>query len=95
MDFFGCWVLPPGAVLLAITAYLHRDQADGLRSPWTWIVQGALGGFLAAMAYDLYRLPFVLKGEPLFKVFPKLGELLLEGTEPRWLVHGLGWTFIS
>ena len=26
-------------------------------------------------------------------MFPRFGELLLGGTEPRWLVHTLGWTY--
>ena len=64
-----------------------------MRRPWTWIVQGAIGGIVAAVAYDLYRLPFVLNGAPLFKVFPRFGELLRGATEPRWLVNGLGWTY--
>ena len=93
MHLFGCWVLPPATVLLVLAAYSHRDQADRPRSPWTWIVQGTLGGIVAAVAYDLYRLPFVLNGAPLFKVFPRFGELLLGSTEPRWLVQGLGWTY--
>ena len=48
---------------------------------------------IAAFAYDLYRLPFVLRGAPLFKVFPRFGELLLGNAEPRWLVQSLGWTY--
>ena len=93
MHFFGCWVLPPATALLAIAAYLHRGQPRGLSSAYTWIVQGGIAGIVAAVAYDLYRLPFVLSGAPLFKVFPRFGELLLGCTEPRWLVHGLGWTY--
>lgn len=93
MRWFGCWVLPPATVLLVLTAYLHRGGARGLESPWTWIARGALGGVVAAVAYDLYRLPFVLSGAPLFNVFPRFGELLLGGAEPRWLVQGLGWTY--
>jgi hypothetical protein len=56
-------------------------------------LQGALAGLVAALAYDLFRLPFVLQGAPLFKVFPRFGELLLGGTEPRWLVQLLGWSY--
>jgi hypothetical protein len=93
MHGFGCWVLPPAIVLLGVTAYLHRKERAGLQSPWTWIVQGAIGGVVAAIAYDLYRLPFVLNGAPLFRVFPRFGELLLGATEPRWLVQGLGWAY--
>ncbi len=93
MHFFGRCVLPPATALLVIAAYLHRDHTEGLRSPWTWIVEGALGGMIAAVAYDLYRLPFVLSGIPLFKVFPQFGELLVGATEPRWLVNGVGWLY--
>src|SRR6185503_14815536 len=59
----------------------------------TWIVQGALGGVVAAVAYDLYRLPYVLNGAPLFKVFPHFGQLLLGANEPAWLVQTLGWAY--
>src|SRR4029453_17230217 len=62
-------------------------------SPCTWIVQGTIGGLVAAVAYDLYRLPFVLKGAPLFKVFPKFGELLHGSNEPAWRVQTLGWSY--
>src|SRR5262249_11529742 len=54
MQWFGCWVLPPATVLLAVIAYLARRQPAGVRSPFTWIVEGAVGGLVAAVAYDLY-----------------------------------------
>ncbi|MDQ6632046.1 MAG: hypothetical protein M3Y82_09865, partial [Verrucomicrobiota bacterium] len=59
----------------------------------TWIVEGALGGIVAALAYDLYRLPFVLNGAPLFKVFSKFGQLILGAKEPTWLVTLVGWSY--
>ena len=90
MHAFGCLVLPPATVLLIWIAWKTRAQPDG---PHRWIVQGTLGGLIAAVAYDLYRLPFVLGGAPLFKVFPRFGELLLGASEPRWLVHALGWSY--
>jgi hypothetical protein len=93
MRFFGCWILPPAAVVLYFIAFLHRRSADGGNNPRTWIIQGTIGGIVAAIAYDIYRLPFVMSGVPLFKVFPRFGELLLASSEPRWLVHGLGWTY--
>jgi hypothetical protein len=93
MRFFGCWVLPPATALLIYVANKNRGRGTGLSSPCTWIVQGAMAGLLAAFAYDLYRLPFVLSGAPLFNAFPRFGELLLGGTEPRWLVHSLGWSY--
>lgn len=93
MHAFGCWVLPPATVLLAFIAWRNRKQTAGMNNPHTWVVQGTIAGVLAAVAYDLYRLPFVLSGAPLFTVFPRFGELLLGGTEPRWLVHTLGWSY--
>lgn len=93
MRTFGCWVLPPATALLAIIAYRARHRPSGAASPHTWIVQGAVGGVVAALAYDLYRLPFVLGGAPLFKVFPHFGQLLLGASEPMWLVQLLGWGY--
>ena len=93
MHIFGCYVLPPSTALLVTIAYRTRHQVRGVRSPYTWIVEGAVGGIVAAIAYDLYRLVFVLQGAPLFKVFPRFGELLLDADEPRWLVHLVGWAY--
>ena len=93
MHVFGCWVLPPATALLAVIAWRARGEKAGVGSAHTWIVQGALGGVVAAVAYDLYRLPFVLQGAPLFQVFPRFGQLLLGGSEPAWLVHALGWGY--
>jgi hypothetical protein len=93
MHLFGCWVLPPSTALLAVIAYRSRHEPRGATSAFTWIVQGAIGGIVAAVAYDLYRLPFVLGGAPLFKVFPRFGELLLGAGEPVWLVQLLGWAY--
>ena len=88
MKTFACFAYLPAALALAVLAWSKRGTL-----PAHWIVQGALAGIVAALAYDLYRLPFVLNGAPLFNVFPRFGELLLGGTEPRWLVQGLGWTY--
>jgi hypothetical protein len=93
MHLFGCWVLPPATALLALIAWRARGKAAGIGSAHTWIVQGAFGGVLAAVAYDLYRLPFVLGGAPLFTVFPRFGQLLLGANEPAWLVQMLGWSY--
>lgn len=93
MHWFGCRVLPPSTALLAWIAFAKRYVPRTTESPHTWIVQGAIGGIVAACAYDLYRLPFVLAGYPLFKVFPIFGQLLLGADEPRWLVLLLGWGY--
>jgi hypothetical protein len=88
MRTFACFVYVPALVVLGVIAWQKRGQL-----PAHWIVQGAMAGVVAALAYDLFRLPFVLQGAPLFKVFPRFGELLLGGPEPRWLVEGLGWLY--
>jgi hypothetical protein len=93
MQWFGCWILPPATALLACIAVADRSSASGIGGPRAWIVQGALGGIIAALAYDLYRLPFVLNGAPLFKVFPRFGQLLIGADGPEWLVQLLGWTY--
>jgi len=93
MHVFGMCVLAPAIVLLLVAAMLHRNEGDGRSSTWTWVVQGTIGGLLAAIAYDLYRLPFVLNGAPLYKPFAKFGELLLGGNRPVWAVYSLGWAY--
>ena len=93
MHLFGCWILPPATLLLTYLAWNTRHGGRHLSNPHSWIVQGALGGLIAAVAYDLYRLPFVLKGAPLFKVFPKFGQLLLGTDDLNWGVHLLGWLY--
>jgi hypothetical protein len=87
MRWFGCWVVIPSTTALFALAVLGPHPARG------WVREGALGGVVAAFAYDFYRLPFVLDGAPLFKVFPRFGELLLGADEPRWLVHAVGWLY--
>lgn len=88
MKTFACYAYLPAATALALLAWRKRGTL-----PARWIVHGALAGVVAALVYDLYRLPFVLNGVPLFKAFPRFGELLWGGTEPRWLVQALGWTY--
>lgn len=93
MHFFGCWILPPAAVVLAWIAWAFPGH------PRMWIVQGTLGGLVAAGAYDLYRLPFVLAGTPLFKVFPDFGQMLLGTPGPPFVdpptpaAYALGWAY--
>ena len=93
MSFFGTCILLPSILLLVYVSFKHRHYERSINSPYVWIVYGTIAGILAALCYDLYRLPFVLYGIPLFKVFPQFGELLLADTEPRWLVYALGWLY--
>jgi hypothetical protein len=95
MKVFACLVLPPAMLILGCIAYFNRKQSKGIQSPYTWIVQGTMGGIFAAIVYDLFRLPFVMAGYPLFAVFPKFGQMLLaaQPTDFGWAVQTAGWTY--
>ncbi|HKQ39182.1 MAG TPA: DUF6789 family protein [Verrucomicrobiae bacterium] len=93
MRFFGCWILLPAVLILYIIAIRHPTAPALWNNPRTWIIRGAIGGVVAAIGYDVYRLPFVLGGIPLYKPFSRFGELLLASSEPRWLVHTVGWSY--
>lgn len=99
-QFYGLWsmrtfallVFPPATILLILAAVLSPGtRAD--HGPRTWIVEGASGGFVAAIAYDLYRLPFVLNGAPLFKVFALFGKYLTGSPGPLGLWQAVGWAY--
>ena len=85
MRTFTFAVLIPATVVLIGLAVADRARGDGLL--WRGVVIGAVAGFLAAVAYDLFRIPFVVAAIdkigpdwlqlPLFKVFPRFGALIL------------------
>ena len=90
MRCFACAVLPPSTAALAWVGW--RAPRAAAR---TWVVQGGVGGLVAAAAYDLYRLPFVVfHVAPLFKVFGRFGELIVGSADaPAWLTQTVGWTY--
>ena len=85
MRAFTLCVLLPCTALLGGMAVADRVAGDGRL--WRAVVTGAAGGLLAAVAYDLFRLPFVVAAAdqigpawlrlPLFKVFPRFGAMIL------------------
>jgi len=90
MKAFAPCVLLPVSVLLAILAFRGSGQTRFL------IGQGALAGLFAAVVYDLFRLPFVLAGKPLFGVFPQFGQLLLFGRlngDLHFWTQIVGWAY--
>src|SRR3954469_7871369 len=58
MRTFTLWILIPATLLLIAMAIVDRVRGD--RRLWRAGVIGAVGGLLAAIAYDLFRLPFVI-----------------------------------
>jgi hypothetical protein len=85
MRLFTFWILIPATAALILLAVADRNQGDGLI--WRGVVIGAAAGFVAACAYDLFRIPFVVAAAdhlgptwlrlPLFKVFPRFGAMIL------------------
>jgi hypothetical protein len=83
-SFTGC-ISIPCLLLLVVAGAWDRVRGDGLL--WTALWVGGIAGFFAAVAYDVFRLPFVF-ARPLgidafvpamnmFKVFPRFGALIL------------------
>src|SRR5690242_18143797 len=86
-EFYNLWsmrtftfgVLVPATGAMVLIALLDRSSGDGRL--WKSVVIGATGGLLAAVAYDVFRLPWVVCAAthagpgwlrlPLFKVFPR------------------------
>ncbi|HVT88039.1 MAG TPA: hypothetical protein VHD56_04235 [Tepidisphaeraceae bacterium] len=86
MQNFTIYILIPSMILLAGMALI--DLSRGNRMLWRAVVIGLIGGFIAACAYDLFRIPFVVAAIdkvgpawlrlPLFKVFPRFGAMILQ-----------------
>ena len=96
--------LPAMAILLAYGLF---DRAYGNRELWRYIAIGLAGGLLAAVAYDIFRLPFVYAKDwgltgvippmDLFKVFPQFGAMILgqslESNNYSEVTHLIGWIY--
>ena len=77
-------LIPSTVILIALALY---DRLFGQRFLWQAVVIGSISGLAAAVAYDLFRLPFVIAAIdhvgpawlrlPLFKVFPRFGAMIL------------------
>jgi hypothetical protein len=96
--------LPAMAVLIGLALQDHR-RGDG--QLWRAVLIGLAGGILAAVAYDIFRLPFVFAREwgiasvvppmRLFKVFPRFGAMILgqpiEQSSYSLAAQILGWLY--
>src|SRR5580765_8172152 len=85
MSWFTAFIFLPALLILLGVAGFDRMRGEGHVWRAVWI--GLLGGLLAAVAYDVFRLPFVFAKElgiatlvspmNLFKVFPRFGAMVL------------------
>ena len=85
MRIFTPFIFAPATVALLVIAVFDRQRGDG--QLWRAVMIGVVGGLLAAVSYDLFRLPFVFAKEwgirsvvppmDLFKVFPRFGAMIL------------------
>lgn len=105
MRAFAIWILTPATLALIVLAALDRSWGD--RRLYRAVLMGAVAGLLAAVAYDIFRLPFVFARAwhidalvpplNLFKVFPRFGAMLLGQPleQPTYSLTAqlLGWTY--
>jgi hypothetical protein len=105
MRLFTPFVFLPA--LLALFAFAGSDRLRGNGQLWRAVSIGLVAGLLAAVAYDVFRLPFVFAKEwdidwvvpsmNLFKVFPRFGAMVLgqptEQLEYSLATHIVGWIY--
>ena len=98
-------IFTPSLILLLLFALLDRQRGD--RQLWRAVCLGLLGGLLAAVAYDVFRLPFVFSRQlgvsavvppmDLFKVFPRFGAMILgqplEQAHYSTVTQLVGWVY--
>jgi len=105
MKFFTLFIFVPAMLLLFGLAVLDRLRGNGRL--WRAVLIGLAGGLLAAVAYDVFRLPFVFAKEwgissilppmDLFKVFPRFGAMVLgqpiEQSHYSMTTQIVGWIY--
>jgi len=102
MRVFTLTVFVPACCVLIAMAIDDRWRGDGRLC--RMIVIGAVAGFLAAVAYDIFRLPFVFSKNwgltgvvpalPLFKVLPQFGAMMLGKNDSSSLAANvIGWGY--
>lgn len=105
MRIFTPFIFVPALAALLLLALFDWRRGDGQLCRAVFI--GLAGGLLAAVAYDVFRLPFVFAEEwgisalvppmKLFKVFPRFGAMILgqpiEQSEYSTAATWLGWAY--
>jgi hypothetical protein len=105
MSLFTAFVFLPALIVLCGLALFDRFRGTG--HVWRAVWVGLLGGLVAAVAYDVFRLPFVFAKQwgidsvvppmNLFKVFPRFGAMVLgqpvEQSEYSTATQLIGWVY--
>ena len=105
MRSFTFFISIPALTILSGLAIFDRVRGD--RKTWNAILVGTVAGLAAAVAYDLFRIPFVYAKDlgiasivpqmNLFKVFPRFGAMILgqpvEQTAYSLSAQVIGWTY--
>jgi hypothetical protein len=105
MQTFTIYILIPATILLYALALWDRSRGDG--TLWRGVLIGSIAGFLAAVAYDVFRLPFVFSHAwglagivpqmPLYVVFPRFGAMILgqplDQDHYSLLTQLVGWAY--
>jgi hypothetical protein len=105
MRTFTMYVFAPAMVLLLGFAAADKFWGNGVL--FRAVMIGVIAGFAAAIAYDVFRLPFVFATQlgiesvvppmNLFKVFPRFGAMLLnqpiEQAHYSLSAHVVGWIY--
>jgi len=105
MRIFTIFILLPAFAALLACVWYDYQWGDG--QLWRSVLIGLTAGLAAAIAYDVFRLPFVFAREwgiasvvpplNLFKTFPRFGAMILgepiEQTHYSAAAQFLGWTY--
>jgi hypothetical protein len=102
MGRFATVIFLPATIALAVLASFDLRKGSGQLG--RAVVIGATAGFIAALSYDIFRLPFVYAREwgiaaivpplNLFKVFPAFGAMLL-GQPIQQPAYSLGTVWLG
>lgn len=107
MRAFTLFVFLPASLVLIVLAVVDHRRRGSDRRLARAVAIGATAGFFAAVAYDVFRLPFVfarawgldgwLPALNLFKVFPRFGAMILgqplEQPTYSLAAHLIGWAY--
>jgi hypothetical protein len=105
MRAFTMFIFAPAMLVFFVVALFDRLRGDGML--WRAVLIGFVGGLLAAVSYDVFRLPFVFAKEwgiasivppmNLFKVFPRFGAMVLgqpiEQSQYSVVTQIVGWIY--